>query len=999
MYKWCLYLQIADRGNPKINQNHHQKINIMKKYALLLAMIISSIPMLFANPSPKDGEWTIVETFDIPGKASGLAWDGQYLYFGIYGANGDQFYQFDPTTGNATLLFTHPEIGDSFGMTSDGENLWVINQPSGSTTPAQATEVDLSGNTISTINLPDHYMSGIAWDNGNFYVGTYYPNPGMVYHIDENGNILDQFSPPVAEQIWDICIQDEFLWIADYNADLVYKTDLAGTLIEQHPAENMKPSGIVYDGTYLWYVDGQLSSPSKLYKIDLGGAGTPVINVPVTSWNFGTVAIGDSAIWNINVQNTGIADLIIENLMIPNAVPIFTYETFPQTIAPGTSISLEITYKPTEVGALSTTITIQSSDPVNPEVELELTGESVISGSAIRILTTQHDYGNVRAGAFTRWLLFVESIGDENLVIETISSNNEAFIIDENIEFPVTITPLAAVNLGIWFNPMDATNYSGMLEVVSNDLLNPSIVISLEGTGVLESYPIGVALWQYTIYAGWDNSPKAIGSLKDITGDGVNEVVVASEDNFVRCFNGNADGIADILWEHEIYSGNVYQSEALGFISDINGDMYDEIIVGTTGGDRSVWALSGKTGTPIWNFNTNYWGDGGWVYEVDASRDFNGDGISDVLASAGDDSNDTGPKRTFCLDGIDGSLIWNYFHSGPAFSVIAIDDVNGDGTPEALAGSSNESETVGKTVCINGATGAGIWTVIAQGTSVWALAQLEDINADGINDVVSGEFGSGDFQALDATNGGVLFDGGIGGGFSIITDLIILDDVNNDGYSDFTLSSNSSNLAAIDGFNGENIWFSSLADQTQKVGRMADISGDGINDVAVGTLYQNNFVYFLDGVTGDELKSVAMGEPVDALSTIPDINGDASWEIVAGGREGKVICLSGGLDAYTSLPENKTPAQKIMISGSPNPFIDNLVISIQSEMAIEGNISITTAGGRLIKNFGQHTVNSKMIELSWDGKTESGNVVTPGLYFVIFSNDRNSKVLKLIKGM
>ncbi|MBM3436881.1 MAG: hypothetical protein FJY07_11765, partial [Bacteroidetes bacterium] len=31
---------------------------------------------------PKD--WSIVATYTIPGKASGLAWDGAFLYFGIY---------------------------------------------------------------------------------------------------------------------------------------------------------------------------------------------------------------------------------------------------------------------------------------------------------------------------------------------------------------------------------------------------------------------------------------------------------------------------------------------------------------------------------------------------------------------------------------------------------------------------------------------------------------------------------------------------------------------------------------------------------------------------------------------------------------------------------------------------------------------------------------------------------------------------------------------------
>ena len=53
----------------------------------------------------------------------------------------------------------------------------------------------------------------------------------------------------------------------------------------------------------------------------------------------------------------------------------------------------------------------------------------------------------------------------------------------------------------------------------------------------------------HIINTSWDNSVKAILAIPDISGDGVEDVIVGWEDNFVRCFNGNASGSADILWE------------------------------------------------------------------------------------------------------------------------------------------------------------------------------------------------------------------------------------------------------------------------------------------------------------------------------------------------------------------------------------------------------------------------------------------------------------------
>jgi hypothetical protein len=91
----------------------------------------------------------------------------------------------------------------------------------------------------------------------------------------------------------------------DYNADMIYKTDMIGNILESHTSENIQPSGIVYDGQYLWYVDGGATT-SKIYKVDLGGSGTPQIEVPVTNYNFGIVAIGYTAVKELPASSTSV---------------------------------------------------------------------------------------------------------------------------------------------------------------------------------------------------------------------------------------------------------------------------------------------------------------------------------------------------------------------------------------------------------------------------------------------------------------------------------------------------------------------------------------------------------------------------------------------------------------------------------------------------------------------------------------------------------------------
>lgn len=165
--------------------------------ALFAALQCLSVP-IFAQDEEKPSSpatWSIVASYSIPGKASGLAFDGTYIYFGIYGANGSDVYKFNPSSGTSTLQCTGP-FDDAFGLTYKSPDLITIKQPSSSSQPAQALEFTLAGSQVSTITLPNHYMSGIAEDNGSYWVCTYYPDPGTVYHVSSSGTVLSQFTPP-----------------------------------------------------------------------------------------------------------------------------------------------------------------------------------------------------------------------------------------------------------------------------------------------------------------------------------------------------------------------------------------------------------------------------------------------------------------------------------------------------------------------------------------------------------------------------------------------------------------------------------------------------------------------------------------------------------------------------------------------------------------------------------------------------------------------------------
>jgi streptogramin lyase len=323
--------------------------------------------------------WEIVDTYPIPEGAAGLAFDGTYLYCGIYGVDGDHIYQINRNNGNYQLEFTGPQE-DAYGLTYDGNYLWTTDHPGSSSSPAVAMKLDWNGNLIDDFDLPDHYMSGIAYDDGDFWVATYYPDPATIYLVDDSGSVLDQFTAP-NDQPWDLTMENDNLWMADYWGDTLYKIDPAtGDLLDSHASEGEDPAGIVWDGLYLWYCDNGINYDyDHLYKVFIGGEDFPEINVPVTNYDYGDVAVDDSLTWDVTIKNIGVADLIIDDVTFSGAGADYLIcpNIFPIAIPGSEQTEISIIYTPVEISELDAIATIESNDPINPDLDLTLSGNAI----------------------------------------------------------------------------------------------------------------------------------------------------------------------------------------------------------------------------------------------------------------------------------------------------------------------------------------------------------------------------------------------------------------------------------------------------------------------------------------------------------------------------------------------------------------------------------------------------------------------------------------------
>lgn len=87
--------------------------------------------------------------------------------------------------------------------------------------------------------------------------------------------------------------------------------------------------GLAWDRQYLWLIAKHPDQYSGvIFKIDLYGPGTPEITIPINSYNFGDVIVGDTTFLYLECTNTGTADLTIDSASLSNPA-FFILTQFP----------------------------------------------------------------------------------------------------------------------------------------------------------------------------------------------------------------------------------------------------------------------------------------------------------------------------------------------------------------------------------------------------------------------------------------------------------------------------------------------------------------------------------------------------------------------------------------------------------------------------------------------------------------------------------------------
>lgn len=174
--------------------------------------------------------------------------------------------------------------------------------------------------------------------------------------------------------------------------------------------------------------------------IQLSGSGVverlPDIAVNPIEFDFGPVEVGHSAFTNLTVSNVGNAALTVTRIAVDGDAFSVNFDG-EQVIEEGDSAGWSVTFEPPAEDSYHAWITIFSDDPDEGEVVVEMIGDGMIVPAPD--IATDPDsliFGRVVVGSEETMVLTISNVGDVDLSITAITSDNEVFTTDYEEEIP-----------------------------------------------------------------------------------------------------------------------------------------------------------------------------------------------------------------------------------------------------------------------------------------------------------------------------------------------------------------------------------------------------------------------------------------------------------------------------------------------------------------------------------------------------------------------------------
>jgi hypothetical protein len=222
----------------------------------------------------------------------------------------------------------------------------------------------------------------------------------------------------------------------------------------------------------------------------------PAIALNPVSLSFGQVTVGSTVTLTAQVRNTGTAALNVNGVTRPAATSgEYTFSPAgPFAVAAGGSATLSVTYRPTDAGTDTGSLSIASNASTSPTT-LPLTGSGTVppppAVPAISLTLGSLDFGTATVGGVPAVRTTqIRNTGTADLRVTAIArctgtGTEYTFSPAPTATTPLTVPASTSATLSVTYTPTNAGTDAGCLTLASNDPAHPSVSLNLAGTGTV----------------------------------------------------------------------------------------------------------------------------------------------------------------------------------------------------------------------------------------------------------------------------------------------------------------------------------------------------------------------------------------------------------------------------------------------------------------------------------------------------------------------------------